>query len=84
MKSLSVIGTAAVFLVGGGILVHAIPFLHHFVEHAVEGVNILPSINSILSTFSAALLNSIIGFIAGLMVLFILKMFKKTKDIFVN
>jgi len=84
MKSLSVIGTAAVFLVGGGILVHAIPFLHHFVEHAVEGVNILPSINSILSTFSAALLNSIIGFITGLMVLFILKMFTKTKDIFVN
>jgi predicted DNA repair protein MutK len=31
MKGLSVAGTAAMFLVGGGILVHAIPALHHFV-----------------------------------------------------
>jgi predicted DNA repair protein MutK len=31
MKFLSVAGTAAMFLVGGGILVHAVPFLHHAV-----------------------------------------------------
>lgn len=31
MKGLSIAGTAAMFLVGGGILVHAIPALHHFV-----------------------------------------------------
>ncbi len=30
MKGLSVAGTAAMFLVGGGILVHGIPALHHF------------------------------------------------------
>jgi predicted DNA repair protein MutK len=29
MKALSVVGTAAMFLVGGGILVHGVPFLHH-------------------------------------------------------
>lgn len=29
MKLLGVLGTAAMFLVGGGILVHGIPFLHH-------------------------------------------------------
>ena len=34
MKTLSVVGTAAMFLVGGGILVHGVPALHH----AVEGV----------------------------------------------
>jgi predicted DNA repair protein MutK len=33
MKTLSVVGTAAMFLVGGGILVHGIPALHHAVEH---------------------------------------------------
>ncbi len=32
MKGLSVVGTAAMFLVGGGILVHGIPPLHHFAE----------------------------------------------------
>jgi hypothetical protein len=33
MKGLSVAGTIAMFLVGGGILVHGIPPLHHFAEH---------------------------------------------------
>jgi hypothetical protein len=33
MKALSIAGTAAMFLVGGGILVHGIPPLHHFAEH---------------------------------------------------
>ena len=32
MKGLSVAGTAAMFLVGGGILVHGIPPLHHLAE----------------------------------------------------
>ena len=32
MKGLSVAGTAAMFLVGGGILVHGIPPLHHLIE----------------------------------------------------
>jgi len=36
MKSLSVIGTIAMFLVGGGILVHGIPALHHAVQAAVQ------------------------------------------------
>ena len=35
MKALSVLGTAAMFLVGGGILVHGLPFLHHAVEAMV-------------------------------------------------
>lgn len=33
MQGLSVVGTAAMFLVGGGILVHGIGALHHMVEH---------------------------------------------------
>jgi hypothetical protein len=34
MKGLSVVGTAAMFLVGGGILVHGIPALHPLVENS--------------------------------------------------
>ena len=33
MKSLSVVGTLAMFLVGGGIVVHGIAPLHHAIEH---------------------------------------------------
>jgi predicted DNA repair protein MutK len=32
MKGLSVIGTAAMFLVGGGILTHGMPVVHHWIE----------------------------------------------------
>lgn len=38
MKTLSVLGTAAMFLVGGGIVVHGIPDLAHAVEHSVSGM----------------------------------------------
>ena len=34
MKTLSVLGTIAMFLVGGGIVAHAIPPLEHLLEHA--------------------------------------------------
>jgi predicted DNA repair protein MutK len=34
MKTLSIAGTAAMFMVGGGILAHGIPVLHHGIEHA--------------------------------------------------
>ena len=36
MKGLSVAGTAAMFLVGGSILEHGVPALHHAFERAVE------------------------------------------------
>ncbi len=32
MKALSVVGTAAMFLVGGGILLHGLPWLHHAIQ----------------------------------------------------
>lgn len=42
MKLLGILGTAAMFLVGGGIVVHGIPFLHNITEHflfnAVVGI----------------------------------------------
>jgi len=36
MKGLSIAGTVAMFLVGGGILVHGIDPLHHYAEHLAE------------------------------------------------
>lgn len=38
MKLLSVVGTAAMFLVGGGIIVHGWPQLHHLIEAATHGL----------------------------------------------
>lgn len=36
MKLLTVVGTAAMFMVGGSILVHGLPPVHHFIEHTGE------------------------------------------------
>ncbi|MCW5633319.1 MAG: DUF808 domain-containing protein [Rubrivivax sp.] len=38
MKALSVAGTAAMFLVGGGIVVHGVPPLHHAIEALTGGL----------------------------------------------
>jgi predicted DNA repair protein MutK len=38
MKGLSVAGTAAMFLVGGGIVVHGVPPLHHAIEQVAQGI----------------------------------------------
>ena len=60
MKGLSIAGTAAMFLVGGGIVTHGIPSLHHWIEHIAQG-----SGGSVLS----ALVNGGIGLVAGALVL---------------
>jgi predicted DNA repair protein MutK len=63
MKGLSIAGTAAMFLVGGGILVHGVPPLHHAIQHAVEPLGGLAS--AVLPTLADGLL----GVVAGALVL---------------
>jgi predicted DNA repair protein MutK len=58
MKFLSFAGTAAMFLVGGGILVHGIPALHHLVEAAADA---MPQLDEV-ATFVA---NLVAGIVAG-------------------
>nr|WP_281423949.1 DUF808 domain-containing protein [Oceanobacter mangrovi] len=68
MKVLSVLGTAAMFMVGGGILVHGLPWIHHLVQHSAETaeqVSHLPAISSILGGLVNVLLNAVTGIIAG-------------------
>jgi predicted DNA repair protein MutK len=69
MKSLSVIGTAAMFLVGGGILVHGLPHSHEALHHAAEVVRNLPGIGGVLAAITPTLLNMLAGVVAGGLVL---------------
>lgn len=71
MKFLSIAGTAAMFLVGGGILVHAIPVLAHWVE------GIVPA-----GWFGAVLLalgNAVVGMAVGAVVVAAMTLFKKMR-----
>jgi predicted DNA repair protein MutK len=63
MKTLSVVGTAAMFLVGGGILVHGITPLHHAIEAFTSGLG------GVLASVAAPLINAVLGIVAGAIVL---------------
>ena len=69
MKTLSVAGTVAVFLVGGGILVHGIAPLHHAIDALAERLSVLPGFGPFLHAIVPILLNSLFGVVAGLVVL---------------
>ncbi|MEY2893789.1 MAG: hypothetical protein RJA98_3697 [Pseudomonadota bacterium] len=69
MKLLTVAGTAAMFLVGGGILVHGLPLLHHWVQHTAESAGALPGVGVVLGSLSEMLLNALVGMAAGALVL---------------
>ena len=69
MKSLSVIGTAAMFMVGGGILTHGIPAAHHLIEQLAASAAGLPALGAVLSVLTAPLLNGLAGILAGALVL---------------
>ncbi|MDO9049878.1 MAG: DUF808 domain-containing protein [Methylotenera sp.] len=72
MKTLSVVGTAAMFLVGGAILTHGIPSVHHWIEHVASSIE-----NGFLQTITPTLLNGLFGIIAGLVALLTILLFKR-------
>ncbi|AVT12775.1 DUF808 domain-containing protein [Paracidovorax avenae] len=67
MKVLSVAGTAAMFLVGGGILVHGLPPLHHAVEGWASAAG--QGGGGFLQVVVLNLLNAASGIVAGALVL---------------
>jgi len=77
MKSLSVIGTAAMFMVGGSILGHNIPVLHHAVEGLAQGMQTIPTIGGILAVVVPILIDAVVGVIAGGLVLLLVTLISK-------
>lgn len=60
MKGLSIAGTAAMFLVGGGILLHGIPPLEHAVQDWLKVMD-----SAVLSAIGPMLANAVAGLVAG-------------------
>ncbi len=65
MKSLSVIGTLAMFLVGGGILIHSFPLLQHIIHPVLDTLSATSSFGPILSTLSALGFDLLTGLVIG-------------------
>ncbi len=71
MKALSIAGTAAMFLVGGGILTHGIPVLHHFAEMSLHGIT------GPMAMLGNLLFDGLVGILAGLIVVAVVMLVKK-------
>ena len=78
MKLLTIVGTIAMFLVGGGIIVHSFHWLHEHISHLLE------QLAATLGTFSSSvfpvLFDGMVGIIAGGLVLLTLSLFTKARQ----
>lgn len=77
MKTLSVVGTAAMFMVGGSILTHGIPVLHHAIEQAALAVATVPAVGGVLGAITSTLLDAVAGIVAGGLVLAVVLLAKR-------
>jgi len=69
MKSLSVVGTAAMFLVGGGILAHGIPGGEAYITGLAHSAGLLPAIGGLLQAATPLLLDALLGIATGALAL---------------
>ena len=80
MKSLAVIGTAAMFMVGGGILTHGIPLVHHAIEHGAEIVGAVAGVGVVLKALTPVTLDALFGVFCGALALLGFKAFSAARQ----
>jgi predicted DNA repair protein MutK len=69
MKTLTVVGTIAMFMVGGGILTHGFAPAHDLIHHIALAVREIASIGPLLFAVLPILLDAVVGVIAGAILL---------------
>ncbi|ATL99593.1 hypothetical protein CK910_14780 [Aeromonas sp. CA23] len=79
MHLLALVGTIAMFMVGGGILVHGWPFAYHLVEAAAAALATLPSVGAVLAAVTPTLLNAVAGVVAGMVLVLAMTLVSKLK-----
>jgi len=77
MKFLSVAGTVAMFLVGGGILVHGFHAIDDWVRDAAVEAAAIPGVGAVLGALTPMLANAVVGFVAGGLAVAALRAFKR-------
>ncbi|HEY5716321.1 MAG TPA: DUF808 domain-containing protein [Psychromonas sp.] len=74
MKLLTIVGTIAMFLVGGGIVVHSIPSIHHLLEKIIANLPNIAYLSDIYPMTGNGIIGMLSGFIVLLLVAFLLKL----------
>ena len=73
MKGLSVAGTMAMFLVGGGILTHGVAPLHRWIEQVTANMG------GVLAFIAPLLMDAVVGLLTGALVLLVVNTVKKIR-----
>ena len=74
MKFLSIAGTAAMFLVGGGIIAHGVPWIHHLIQEWTAAAG-----GGLAGTVLEQLCNGVVGIVTGGIVVAVVTVFKKMR-----
>ena len=71
MTFLTVVGTLAMWLVGGSLITHGVPALHHYIGTAVQFIASHPIFSGLLLAITPLLINLVLGFIIGAILVFV-------------
>ncbi len=74
MKTLTLVGTIAMFLVGGGILMHGIPSAESFLHQLIASIN-----NEVVTTLLPMLAGAFVGIVSGGLLVGVMSVFNTLK-----
>ncbi|MCH1929162.1 DUF808 domain-containing protein [Shewanella sp. A25] len=79
MKGLTIVGTAAMFMVGGGILTHGLPMLGDKIHHLGEVTAEVAVVGPLLGLITPTLVNALFGIVAGAVAVMIISAIQKLR-----
>jgi uncharacterized protein len=79
MRGLTIAGTVAMFLVGGGILTHGWPWLHHALENLAKQAAQVPQVGAALGWLTPHLGDAVSGLVAGGLVWLVVSAVKRVR-----
>jgi predicted DNA repair protein MutK len=79
MKALAFAGTAAMFLVGGGILTHGVHAVGEWIKDATIDAAQLPGAGTVLGALTPMLANAVVGIVAGLLATLAMRLFQRLR-----
>lgn len=79
MKALAIAGTAAMFLVGGGILTHGVHAVDEWIRDATVDAAAIPGVGEVLGALTPMLINAGVGIVAGGLVVVLLGLVRRLR-----
>jgi predicted DNA repair protein MutK len=77
MKTLSVVGTAAMFMVGGGILTHGFHAVSEWIAGVAVSAGTVPGVGAVIAGITPTLINAAVGIVAGAVTLGVVMLVKR-------